>query len=90
MTASPSRSANYVPRCGLRLDQYENHTPWRLSEARRRRVPAFRILTDKVLGAIASSRPRDSTALQRIHGVGPKLAERYGEAILALVGRMSS
>ncbi|MFL5351391.1 DNA topoisomerase 3 [Archangium sp.] len=63
---------------------------WRLTEARRRRVPAFRILTDKVLGAIASSCPRDSTALQRIHGVGPKLAERYGEAILALVGRMSS
>jgi DNA topoisomerase III len=63
---------------------------WRLSEARRRRVPAFRILTDKVLGAIASSRPRDSNALQRIHGVGPKLAERYGETILALVGRMSS
>ncbi|WP_239014903.1 DNA topoisomerase 3 [Archangium violaceum] len=62
---------------------------WRLAEARRRRVPAFRILTDRVLGAIATSRPRDGAALQRIHGVGPKLAERYGEAILALVGRVS-
>jgi DNA topoisomerase-3 len=63
---------------------------WRLAEARRRRVPAFRILTDKVLGAIATARPRDGSALQRIHGVGPKLAERYGEAILSLIGRMSS
>ncbi|WP_052518588.1 DNA topoisomerase 3 [Archangium violaceum] len=63
---------------------------WRLAEARRRRVPAFRILTDKVLGAIATARPRDGLALQRVHGVGPKLAERYGEAILGLVGRMSS
>ncbi|MFY0563415.1 DNA topoisomerase 3 [Archangium lansingense] len=63
---------------------------WRLTEARRRRVPAFRILTDKVLGAIATACPRDGSALQRIHGVGPKLAERYGEAILSLVGRMSS
>ncbi|HYO51626.1 HRDC domain-containing protein, partial [Archangium sp.] len=63
---------------------------WRLAEARRRRVPAFRILTDRVLGAIATARPRDGAALQRIHGVGPKLAERYGEAILALVGRVSS
>jgi DNA topoisomerase-3 len=60
---------------------------WRLAEARRRRVPAFRILTDKVLGAIATARPRDGAALQRIHGVGPKLAERYGDTILALVGR---
>ncbi|WPB76259.1 DNA topoisomerase 3 [Archangium violaceum] len=63
---------------------------WRLAEARRRRVPAFRILTDKVLGAIATACPRDGLALQRVHGVGPKLAERYGEAILGLVGRMSS
>ncbi len=63
---------------------------WRLAEARRRRVPAFRILTDRVLGAIATARPRDGAALQRIHGVGPTLAERYGDAILALIGRMSS
>jgi len=27
-------------------------------------------------------------ALQRIHGVGPTLTERYGETILALVGHM--
>ncbi|WP_309888976.1 DNA topoisomerase 3 [Archangium sp.] len=63
---------------------------WRLTEARRRRVPAFRILTDAVLGAIATARPRDGASLQRIHGVGPKLAERYGDTILALVGRDSS
>jgi DNA topoisomerase-3 len=62
---------------------------WRLDEARRRRVPAFRILTDRVLGAIATARPRDGASLQRIHGVGPTLTERYGDTILALVGRMS-
>jgi DNA topoisomerase III len=61
---------------------------WRLTEARSRRVPAFRILTDRVLGAIASARPRDGAALQRIHGVGPALTERYGKKILELVGRM--
>ena len=63
---------------------------WRLAEARKRRVPAFRILTDAVLGAIATARPRDGAALERIHGVGPKLTERYGDTILALVGRESS
>jgi DNA topoisomerase-3 len=63
---------------------------WRLTEARRRRVPAFRILTDAVLGAIATARPRDGASLQRIHGVGPKLAERYGDTILALIGQEPS
>ncbi len=60
---------------------------WRLAEARRRRVPAFRILTDRVLGAIAAVRPTDSDALMSIQGVGPKLIERYGTQLLALVGQ---
>jgi DNA topoisomerase-3 len=60
---------------------------WRLAEARKRRVPAFRILTDRVLGAIAAERPGDNDALMAIQGVGPKLIERYGTQLLALVGR---
>jgi DNA topoisomerase-3 len=60
---------------------------WRLAEAKRRKVPAFRILTDRVLGAIASSRPEDGEALRSIHGVGPKLASQYGAQILSLVSR---
>ncbi|HYI01606.1 RecQ family ATP-dependent DNA helicase, partial [Hyalangium sp.] len=61
---------------------------WRLAEARRRRIPAFRILTDRVLDAIAAVRPGDSQALMAIQGVGPKLVERYGTQLLALVGRI--
>jgi DNA topoisomerase III len=60
---------------------------WRLAEARRRRIPAFRILTDRVLGAIAAMRPRNNEALMAIQGVGPKLVERYGTQLLALVGQ---
>ncbi len=60
---------------------------WRLAEARRRRIPAFRILTDRVLGAIAAVRPEDGEALMAIQGVGPKLVERYGPQLLALIGR---
>jgi DNA topoisomerase-3 len=60
---------------------------WRLAEAKRRRIPAFRILTDRVLGAIAAVRPGDTDALMAIQGVGPKLVERYGSQLLALVGR---
>ncbi|HZI16490.1 MAG TPA: DNA topoisomerase 3 [Myxococcus sp.] len=62
---------------------------WRLAEARKRKVPAFRILTDRVLGAIAAARPGSGAELLAIHGVGPSLNERYGAQILALVARRS-
>lgn len=57
---------------------------WRLSEAKRRRVPAFRIFSDRVLHAIAAARPASTEALLRISGVGPKLIERSGKALVAL------
>ncbi|MCP3098275.1 DNA topoisomerase 3 [Myxococcus sp. K15C18031901] len=60
---------------------------WRLAEARRRKVPAFRILTDKVLGAIAAARPEHGAALLAVHGVGPALTERYGAQLLSLIAR---
>jgi DNA topoisomerase-3 len=60
---------------------------WRLEESRRRRVPAFRILSDRVLLAIASGRPRDEDALLRIPGIGPRLLQKYGAKLLEIVSR---
>jgi DNA topoisomerase-3 len=60
---------------------------WRLAEARRRRIPAFRIFGDRTLFALAESRPGDEGALLAVSGLGPKLVERYGEALLKLVAR---
>jgi len=57
---------------------------WRLGEAKRRKVPAFRIFSDRVLVAIAAARPASTEALVRISGVGPKLVERSGHALVAL------
>ncbi|RKH51844.1 DNA topoisomerase III [Corallococcus llansteffanensis] len=65
----------------------ESLKAWRLTEARKRKVPAFRILTDRVLDAIASARPSSGAELMSIHGVGPALTERYGAQILSLVSR---
>ncbi|MBN8229702.1 DNA topoisomerase 3 [Corallococcus macrosporus] len=65
----------------------ESLKAWRLTEARKRKVPAFRILTDRVLDAIASARPSSGAELMSIHGVGPALTERYGPQILSLVSR---
>ena len=60
---------------------------WRLAEARRRRVPAFRILSNRALTAIAQTCPRDESQLLRVNGMGPKRLERFGETILEIVRR---
>jgi DNA topoisomerase-3 len=60
---------------------------WRLAEAKKRRAPAFRVLTDKTLLGIAAERPRSADALRAIPGFGPKLAATYTTAILSLVER---
>jgi len=57
---------------------------WRLKESRRRRCPAFRILTDRTLMGIASEIPRDEEALLAIRGMGPTTVRKYGEEILAI------
>ncbi|MCC6862398.1 MAG: DNA topoisomerase 3 [Bryobacterales bacterium] len=60
---------------------------WRLEEARRRGVPAFRILTDRALEAIAGQRPQTIRDLLAIPGVSLSVVEKYGAQIFALVHR---
>lgn len=57
---------------------------YRLGEARRRRVPAFRIFTDRVLAELANVRPVDAATLAEVSGVGPKFVAEYGAGILAI------
>jgi ATP-dependent DNA helicase RecQ len=59
---------------------------WRLGEARTQAVPAFVILHDKTLTEIARSRPGNLDALGEIAGIGAKKLERYGPALVLLVG----
>jgi len=59
---------------------------WRSGEAKRRRVPAFRILSDRVLIAVALEQPRDEEGLLAISGIGPTIVSKYGDALLRLVG----
>ena len=54
---------------------------WRLREARRRRVPAFRILTDNVLRQIAIAHPATADELLAIPGIGMSTVEKYGPSI---------
>jgi superfamily II DNA helicase RecQ len=60
---------------------------WRLAEAKRRAVPAFRILSDKSLQAIAADKPSSIRELLEIPGVGARLAEQYGAQIFRILER---
>jgi DNA topoisomerase-3 len=58
---------------------------WRGAEAKRRRLPAFRVMTNAALQGIAAARPRDERQLLEVKGIGPTLAAKYGAALLELV-----
>jgi DNA topoisomerase-3 len=60
---------------------------WRAAEAKRRRVPAFRVLTDRTLVAIAAARPTSEAGLLSVSGMGLKLVEKFGEALLEIVAQ---
>jgi superfamily II DNA helicase RecQ len=50
---------------------------WRFAEARRRGVPAFRILSDQALRAMATRRPGTVRELLAIPGIGITTVEKY-------------
>jgi DNA topoisomerase-3 len=60
---------------------------WRLKEAKKKRVPAFRILTNRALVAIAEARPASAEALRNVTGVGPKLLQSYSAQLVGLCAR---
>ena len=58
---------------------------WRAEKAREQGVPAYVILHDRTLTELAIQRPQSPNALLQIPGIGQAKAERYGEALLALL-----
>jgi superfamily II DNA helicase RecQ len=58
---------------------------WRLAEAKRRGVPAFRILADQTLKAVAANRPATAAELLAIPGIGISTVERYGAQLYRLL-----
>ena len=64
---------------------FEALRQWRTAEAKERAVPPYVVFADRVLAAIAQTRPQSEADLLAISGIGPAKNERYGEAVLALV-----
>jgi len=56
---------------------------WRLGKARSLEVPAFCILSNRTLEGIARAMPANEADLLAVKGVGPKVVEKFGAAILA-------
>ena len=57
---------------------------WRAAEAKRLRVPAYVVLHDRTLNAVAQARPSNPKQLLELDGMGPAKVEKFGEAILGL------
>jgi DNA topoisomerase-3 len=72
----------HIPQQSLLID---NLKAWRLGKARKLKIPAFRILTDRVLLAIVEKNPKDQEELVMVHGVGPALIKKYGGEIIAVI-----
>jgi len=81
--AAPADSAQ----AGIPAALFSALQEWRAREAKRRRVPAFRIFPNRTLEALAAARPADAEELLAVRGIGPKLVEKYGETLLTLIRR---
>ena len=60
---------------------------WRLERARKDEVPAYVVFHDKTLEEIARSHPKQLWELGKVAGVGPAKLERYGDEVLATLGK---
>lgn len=88
------RSTSAKPRAGsVSLDDESTADPavvealreWRNAEAKSRRIPAFRIFSNRVLLAIAEARPADEDDLLAVKGVGDALLKKYGTRLLSIL-----
>jgi DNA helicase-2/ATP-dependent DNA helicase PcrA len=60
---------------------------WRRQAARAANVPAFVIMHDSTLHAVADTLPATRDELLTVPGIGPVKADRFGDELLAVVSR---
>ncbi|MGD0911842.1 MAG: ATP-dependent DNA helicase RecQ [Terracidiphilus sp.] len=77
-TAAPGNLTSAQEELGARLKQ------WRAAEAKKLGVPAYVVLHDRTLTALAAARPATPNQLLAINGIGAAKAERFGQELLRL------
>jgi superfamily II DNA helicase RecQ len=98
--AEPSRPSRRRSRAAARADHDHDSRPvldpieqrvhdalraWRAARARELGVPAYRVLTNRQLEALARARPSDPGLLLALEGIGPATARVHGDAIVARI-----
>lgn len=78
-----------VPSEILHPELYKALVSWRYNLSKEEGVPAFHILHQKALIAIANLVPATPDELVLIPNVGPKTVEKYGDAILSIIEALS-
>ena len=66
---------------------FETLRAWRAAEAKAQSVPPYLIFHDTVLRDIAAVRPASLDELGQIKGVGASKLQRYGVAVLGILGK---
>ncbi len=64
---------------------FEALRAWRREAAEKSRLPAFVVVSDATLRAVASRKPRSLVELRQCQGIGPAKLERYGDELLAVI-----
>ena len=64
---------------------FQSLREWRTDKAATAGVASFQILHQKTLIQLAVNLPDSMAALKKIHGIGPKLAEKYGKELVAMI-----
>ncbi len=81
-SAQGSRPA---PQAKLNPEVEEALRAWRLAEARRLGIPAFRIFTDRALSGLVHRRPSTPREMLEVSGIGLRIAEKYGREIIRIL-----
>ncbi|MGI8748271.1 MAG: RecQ family ATP-dependent DNA helicase, partial [Deinococcus sp.] len=81
-SAAPASPSSPAPDPGL-LARLRD---WRLDTARALDKPAFTVMSNATLEAVAQARPASEAALLAVPGLGPKRVEAYGGDLLRIIG----
>ncbi len=80
-----AREAPHAPTDVRNPRLYAQLRAWRQTTAQERSVPAYVVLSQRALLAIANCPPRTDAELRSLPGVGKALMERYGTTLLGLI-----
>ncbi len=85
--AKATKAGRFVAPAQADLVLVEALKAWRREVAASRSVPAFVVLTDRAVYAIAAAAPAALEALAEVPGIGPAKLAGFGQAILDVIAR---